>query len=207
MIRKRPFAMISAVIKIMISKKIFLTTIAISLAFHVAILAAASFMEFRNHRIDRSPLIVSLEDPPQKVEADVKKIGLSRKEGITAQKDLSIKSSAAAAPKREDTIELNAEKTKYDIYLAYLREKIEREWRYPASARRISKEGMVVVRFSITDEGGLLAPLVIDSSGHRTLDSEAIRVIRSVAPFEPLPAQFNISQLNVIAAFDYGTAH
>ncbi len=182
----------------MISNRIFLITIVISLALHVALLAVAGFIDIGTSRTHSDPLIVSLEDPP----AGPDPVG-TEEEVSTPSQDLSMNTSDNVGPIREDTVELDTMHSKYDIYLAYLRGKIEREWRYPRQAQHAQKEGIAIILFTITDRGRLSETLVVGSSGCPVLDDESIRTIQSAAPFEPLPVTFNLSRLNIVAAFDY----
>lgn len=61
--------------------------------------------------------------------------------------------------------------------------------RYPAMARRMGLEGVARVRLVIARDGRLAAPpRVTRSTGHELLDAEALRMVRSAAPFAALPA-------------------
>jgi TonB family protein len=60
-----------------------------------------------------------------------------------------------------------------------------------------------VVKFSIGESGEITANQIIESSGSDYLDEGALDVVRSAAPYDPLPSEFNISQLNVVARFQY----
>jgi len=188
--------------KTMISDKIFLITIAISLALHVALLAVAGFIEIGNRRIHSDPLTVSLEDP-----RSVQDPLCDGEKSSTPLQDLSMNTSDNIRPIREDTVALGTLHSKYDLYLAYLRGKIEREWCYPPQAKHTQKEGTTIILFTITDKGGVSETSVVGSSGYPILDDESIRTIRSAAPFEPLPVTFNLSRLNIVAAFDYRITH
>jgi protein TonB len=77
---------------------------------------------------------------------------------------------------------------------------------YPQAAFDREEEGIAVIRFSIGEGGDLTASRILESSGHNFLDQGALDVVRSAAPFDPLPREFNISQLNVIARFQYKLA-
>lgn len=54
-------------------------------------------------------------------------------------------------------------------YISLLRREIERHKRYPAQARRMQDEGLVVVRFSLTDEGYISSVVLEQTSGWHLL--------------------------------------
>ncbi|MGZ6210662.1 MAG: energy transducer TonB family protein, partial [Syntrophales bacterium] len=92
---------------------------------------------------------------------------------------------------------------KYSSYLKRIKKKIEDIWIYPQAAFEQEEEGTVVLRFSIGEGGDLTSSRIFESSGHNYLDRGALDVVRSAAPYDPLPREFNISQLNVVARFQY----
>lgn len=75
-------------------------------------------------------------------------------------------------------------------YLFRVREKIQENLRYPPLAKRLRLEGESVVGFEILDNGGVMESSceIKKSSGHKTLDREAIETILSVLPFEAPPS-------------------
>ena len=87
-----------------------------------------------------------------------------------------------------------------------MKRKIEKKWSYPKEAWARQETGTAVVKFSIAEEGILVDSLIISSSGHDILDSEALRVVRAAGPFNPLPKKFNLLKLNIIAQFRYNPA-
>ena len=72
-------------------------------------------------------------------------------------------------------------------YLAALAAKINRRKYYPAAARRRGEEGRVVVRFVVRADGELTDLGIVESSGSRRLDAAALKTLRRVSPFRPLP--------------------
>ena len=105
---------------------------------------------------------------------------------------------------REETIVLNRDATRYQAYLLRLREQIDREWRYPSSRISGPERKTAVIRFSISRQGDCMGVRLLISSGDRELDGESLRAVTSAAPFEGLPAEYNLNRLNVIAEFNYG---
>ena len=72
-------------------------------------------------------------------------------------------------------------------YLAALAAKINRNKYYPLSSRRRGEEGKVVVRFVVQKNGELTELSIVESSGSRRLDAAALKTLRRVSPFRPIP--------------------
>ena len=104
---------------------------------------------------------------------------------------------------REDSIALQSRGSRYDDYLLAIRKKIERIWNYPQKALAEQREGTAVIRFTIDGDGALTGYHVMTTSGSPILDEGALTVVRSAAPYEPLPERFKLSRLNVTASFTY----
>ena len=72
-------------------------------------------------------------------------------------------------------------------YLAALAAQINRRKFYPRAARRLGEEGRVVVHFVIRRNGELTDLRVTESSGSPRLDEAALKTLRRVTPFRPIP--------------------
>ncbi len=72
-------------------------------------------------------------------------------------------------------------------YLAALAARIDRRKFYPQISRRRGEEGTVVVSFVIDKRGGLNDMAVVESSGHHRLDQAALKTLKRVSPFKPIP--------------------
>lgn len=68
-----------------------------------------------------------------------------------------------------------------------MRREIERHKRYPAQARRMQDEGLVVVRFSLTNEGYISSVVLEQTSGVASLDNAALAAVKQVKPIGPKP--------------------
>ena len=104
---------------------------------------------------------------------------------------------------REDSVTLQSRGSPYDDYLLSIRKKIERIWNYPQEALKENREGTAVIRFTIDGDGTLTGYHVVTTSGNPVLDEGALAVVRSAAPYGPLPEKFNLSRLNITATFAY----
>ena len=182
----------------MIHRQLLITAIVISLVGHMAIIALSGMIVMNSTSPAEKPFTVHLE-------SQTSTIGI--KPPINhPPTQLSDPPSMEKQGKGEDIVELGDKQTKYYSYLKHLKRKIEQHWTYPRDAYMKKEKGASVIRFSITESGNLADLFIVGSSGYESLDGEALRVIRSSCPFNPLPAQFNLSKLHVIARFQYTLA-
>jgi protein TonB len=96
---------------------------------------------------------------------------------------------------------LNAPEIQYISYFAGIKRKIELVWGYPAAAAGV--EGDVIVDFIIGRNGRLESVTLIHGSGNRALDDEALGSIRKASPYDPIPSEYRIANLQIRAHFIY----
>jgi TonB family protein len=104
---------------------------------------------------------------------------------------------------REETVHIGSSDVKYAAYLAGLKRRIMNLWQYPAGAFENKEEGEVVIKISIDADGTLAETMVLTTSGSVHLDSGTLGVVQAAAPFQPLPSQYDLSRLHIIASFHY----
>jgi TonB family protein len=182
----------------MISKKILIVSIMISLTSHVLMLYMTNLIEWSGKAYNEDILTVSLQEPPEKKEKDDKEVKKETKPFHQAEHNAN-----SHTIRQEDTVDINTLDVKYTPYLKKIKKKIEDIWVYPKAAFEREEEGTAVIKFSISDSGTLLASAIIASSGSNYLDLGALDVVRSAAPYDPFPQEFNLTQLNVVARFAY----
>jgi len=106
-------------------------------------------------------------------------------------------------PPLKNTLSINTEDLKYLSYLIKIKHQIEGVWTYPALAAHAGIEGELFLHFKI-DREGLVGPIdIIESSGYRFFDEEAIRAIRVSTPFAPLPEEWGEGNVTITARFIY----
>lgn len=193
-ISKVPYIM-HLTVEDMISKKIFVITIIVSLVGHIVVLALSGFLGngFSN---GGEVFTVSLEGHTNKTGGKPN----SEKNALRDSPENIRKSTRGGAV---DTIDLDSTDTKYYPYLLQVKERIDRKWSYPDDAFASGEGGITVVEFSIMEKGILTDSRVITSSGYGLLDDESLHAIRSAAPFSPFPATFGLAKLNIVAKFRY----
>ena len=103
----------------------------------------------------------------------------------------------------EDTISLDTTDKRYVDYARAIKERILSRWKYPPEAKNNLIEGKLLIVFSLGRQGEMKEILIAESSGYGILDTEAMRAIRSAAPFPSFPNHVTVSRLNIKASFDY----
>jgi TonB family protein len=177
----------------MIQKKLFITAVVLSVVGHMAVFALSGMIKIGKSNDTRSAFTIQFEDQSTTAHNS------PDQEDIVSS-DQSLKN---PIKKKEDTVELGSNDTKYSLYLKPLKKKIEKSWTYPRESYARKETGITVVTLSITEEGHLVDTHIITPSGYDSLDNEALRAVRSAGPLKPLPARFNLSKLHVIARFMY----
>ena len=103
----------------------------------------------------------------------------------------------------QETITLDTQDKRYSSYTGIIKEKIGLQWRYPPQAKENLIEGRLAVLFSLDRQGRMTRIEVIKPSGSELLDREAIRAVKTAAPYPPFPEHLTVSRLNIEASFDY----
>lgn len=184
-------------------KKAILWPVVISVLIHITLLGIAGMIDLSEHIDPVDVLSVSIKDPAPAEKPAAKK-EIRKQHRKIAVPDKSEKDDAFHDEEwREDTIDLGSADIKYVTYLARIKEKILRIWRYPQKAFENNEEGNVVVKMSIDADGSLAGVVLLSSSGAETLDEGALTVAREAAPYDPLPEIYNLSRLHVVASFEY----
>jgi len=102
-----------------------------------------------------------------------------------------------------DSVHSRAKESRYDTYLRLIRRKIERHWSDPPRTLPGKKAGSAVIRFTIDASGALRGVRIASASGSQALDEGTLAAVRAAAPFDPLPADFNLTRLHITATFNY----
>jgi len=74
-----------------------------------------------------------------------------------------------------------------DAQLLLIRDRVSREVRYPAMARRQGWSGQVIIEFTVLLSGEVSELRVAESCGYPILDRQALRAVKAAAPFPPPP--------------------
>lgn len=82
-------------------------------------------------------------------------------------------------------------------YLAEVRRLLEKHKNYPWIARQQHREGVVILKFTIGEDGAIADDTIARSSGHEVLDEAAQETLHKVGRFPPLPAALGRSHLTI----------
>ncbi len=110
---------------------------------------------------------------------------------------------ADAGGAARQTINLDDRQPRFLDYLARLKQRIQHEWTYPEEARRIGMGGELVLVFTLNRAGSLTHIQLVRSSGFPALDNEALRAVKTAAPYDPFPRQMGDEPWNISAIFRY----
>lgn len=75
----------------------------------------------------------------------------------------------------------------------YIRDKIFSRLHYPAIARQMGWVGRVKLCFTILESGDIDGLKIVESSGHKLLDQQALKAVEKAAPFPPPPCAAEIT--------------
>jgi protein TonB len=113
--------------------------------------------------------------------------------------------SAADARTRsaEGPIRLDTQNPQYVTYFTSIKRAIEIVWQYPELALRYGLQGRLLLEFSILGNGDLGSAKIVRSSGSNLLDDEALRAVKTAAPFGPIPPWLGKDRIDIVASFEY----
>ena len=102
-----------------------------------------------------------------------------------------------------DTVWLDTEQDLLISFFRRFKANIYNVWNYPQRARMREEEGQCLLRIVVSRQGAIEDVQLLESSGSRDLDEEAMRAVRKGQPYGPLPAAFPHEKLNIMAYFRY----
>ena len=100
-----------------------------------------------------------------------------------------------------EAVSLDTRDYRFVSYFAHIRKMIYENWRWPREARRYT--GKLKLRFVIRSDGRLIRVKLLDSSGYKILDDEALSAIAKAAPFKPFPRDIAKKTLVINGKFSY----
>jgi len=103
----------------------------------------------------------------------------------------------------DTVISLNTRDLTYLSYFAHIKQKIEREWSYPAEAVDQKEEGQLLLLFVLQRSGQVKAVEFLRPSGFEVLDRHAWEAVVNASPFDPIPSHIPQDELRIRARFTY----
>lgn len=190
----------------MYSKKVIFWPVIISIIFHIALISASGMIDLRDKvktvemftvNIKDNPLDKAPEEKYPKEEEKKKKL----KKPANDKKSNEKKNVSTGL--KEDTVNLGSRDIKYVAYLDKIKRKIMQIWEYPAKAYEKNEEGVAVIKISLDSHGNVIAVNLVSSSGSALLDEGALGIVRAASPFDPLPYNYGLERLHILASFRY----
>lgn len=100
----------------------------------------------------------------------------------------------------DNSVTLDTDEFKFISYNRWLKVKVESVLAYPELAALSGYQGTLYMLFDIMKDGTLGRVEVLKSSGYKILDDEALRAIRTAAPFQSLPDDWRMDRYTIRAA-------
>jgi len=104
---------------------------------------------------------------------------------------------------RGDTVWMDTQQDLLISFMRRFRNNIYGVWNYPESARRQNQQGSCLLRITVDRNGNITDVILMESSGYRVLDDEAMRAVRQGATYGPLPRAYPNEYLHIMALFNY----
>jgi protein TonB len=120
-----------------------------------------------------------------------------------AQIDSDWRTKYRADIKRGDTVWMDTEQDLLISFMRRFRTNIYNVWNYPAAAARNEQQGRCLLKITIDRRGNVVDVNLLESSGYRLLDEEAMRAVRQGATYGPLPRAYPNTELKIMAFFEY----
>jgi protein TonB len=143
---------------------------------------------------NRAPEARVVEQPRPPVEApprpDVAQLLASTQREIDRlTSELDRRASNSAQEVRRKAINASTQEYRYAAYLEAWRKKVENigNLNYPEEAKRKRLYGNLMLHVAVRADGSVERIRLVRSSGHKTLDDAAMRIVELAAPFAPFP--------------------
>ena len=102
-----------------------------------------------------------------------------------------------------DTVWMDTQQDLLISFMRRFRNNIYGVWNYPESARTRNQQGSCLIRVTVDRDGNVTDVILMESSGYRVLDDEAMRAVRQGATYGPLPRAYPNEYLHIMGLFNY----
>lgn len=102
-----------------------------------------------------------------------------------------------------DTVWMDSQQDLLSSFMRRFRDNIYGVWNYPSSAAQRNQQGTCLLRITVDRRGNVTDVSLLESSGHRVLDDEAMQAVRQGASYGPLPRAYPNEDLKIMAFFQY----
>lgn len=104
---------------------------------------------------------------------------------------------------RGDTVWMDSQQDLLSSFMRRFRANIYNVWNYPANAIGQQQQGTCLLRITVDRQGNILDVELLESSGYKSLDEEAMSAVRQGATYGPLPRSYTNEDLKIMAFFQY----
>jgi protein TonB len=138
---------------------------------------------------EEQDLVATRNNPDQRIRQDL--LPEQPSSVAAARKILTLAPVATSRSPKERFLSVNTRQTLFAQYLVDWKSKVERvgTLNFPDEARRLRMEGSPVLEVALNSDGSIAEILVRQSSGEKSLDLAAIRILRLASPFDPFPRE------------------
>ncbi len=91
------------------------------------------------------------------------------------------------------------------LYHAELRAKIEENKFYPLMSRRLGQTGVVVVAFTLLEDGNIMDLRIETPSAYEALNKGALEAVKKVKRFRPIPVELGSKQMEIRVPIKFST--
>jgi protein TonB len=145
----------------------------------------------------------ALETPPTPVPLLDSKSLLQLPEATMARLEKDWRQKYRADVEEGNAVWLDTEKDVLISFFQRFRNNIYNVWNYPGPAAERREEGTCLLKITITRSGEVQQVRILESTGYRVLDDEAVAAVRRGAPYGSLPRAYSGEILNIFAFFNY----
>jgi len=131
---------------------------------------------------EKKPVEKKKEKPKKKAEA---KVATAQVKPVTQSKATNSGGGSAAVAAAPTIGEMNMQNSRGDSRFQKILAAIQKNKQYPASARRMRKQGTVTVSFMVSTSGGVSNIRVVGSSGSKDLDNATIECVKKASRLFP----------------------
>ena len=103
-----------------------------------------------------------------------------------------------------DTRFLDCDDIQFGSFMRHYETAVYGVWRYPQEAAQKGIEGITPVRITFNRRGEIVKVELLESSGAKILDDEAMRTLRAIGPVGSFPRSYDKDEFHLIAFFQYG---
>lgn len=91
------------------------------------------------------------------------------------------------------------------VYKAELRARIDKNKYYPPISRRLGQTGIVVVAFTLLEDGNIINVRIESPSRYERLNDSALEAVKKVERFKPIPKEIGQSSMDITVPLKFVT--